>query len=159
MTKVERHVYGPRPISALLPALTRPAFRRNMPALAQVMLDWTTIVGPALAEVTSPRRLSGGTLTIACVGPIAMELQHMAVEVMNRINGHVGTPTVRALRFMQVAAIAPRSAPTPVPQWAVEAAEAAVADLPSGEVRDALVALGRHVLTPKRAPRRNSPNR
>ena len=33
-------------------------------ALAQVLADWTTIVGPAIAAVTTPRRLSAGTLTI-----------------------------------------------------------------------------------------------
>ena len=54
------------------------------------MADWPTIVGPAIAAVTMPRRLHGGTLTIACAGPIAMELQHLAREVIERINTHLG---------------------------------------------------------------------
>src|SRR5690349_17761632 len=77
----KRHVYGPRPIGALLPSLTRPAFRRQGPAAAQVLADWPLIIGPELAALTQPRRLVGGTLTIACSGPMAMELQHLAPEL------------------------------------------------------------------------------
>jgi hypothetical protein len=55
---------------------------------------------------------------------------------------------VQALRFVQ-SALPPVPAP-PAPRItpaATKAAEAAVAGLPSGELRDALVALGRAVLT------------
>ncbi len=58
ITMERRHVYGPRPVAALLPGLTRAAFRRRSPATAQVLADWGNIVGPALAAVTLPRRLS-----------------------------------------------------------------------------------------------------
>ena len=101
MNSDERHVYGPRPVGALMPRLTRPAFRRRAPATAQVLADWSAIVGPAIAAVTTPRRLAAGTLTIACAGPIAMELQHLATEVIARINAHLGSQTVAALRFVQ----------------------------------------------------------
>jgi hypothetical protein len=151
MTKPDRHVYGPRPVSVLIPALARPAFRKSAPAGAQVMLDWSAIVGPALAAVTDPRRLTAGTLTIACSGPIAMELQHMAIELMERINTHSGARTVRALRFVQIAPNAPFTQRVAPPQPRAEAAaQAAVAHLPPGELRDALAALGSLVLSPKR---------
>ena len=52
------HVYGAAPLGALVPALTRPAFRAARPAGAQIMADWAAIVGPALAAVTTPRRLA-----------------------------------------------------------------------------------------------------
>lgn len=156
MARAAGSVHGPsrglRPVSALVPALARSAFRRNTPASAQIMLDWPGIVGPALAAVTEPRRLVGGTLTIACSGPIAMELQHMAIELMDRINTSLGGHSVRALRFMQVS---PRGLPhAPVrhapPPRAVEAARKAVADLPEGPLRDALQALGGAVLAPRK---------
>src|SRR5947209_95459 len=78
----QRHVYGPRALGALVPAVTRAAFRRRAPATAQVLTDWAAIVGPALADVTLPRRLQGGTLSISCAGPIAMELQHLTTELL-----------------------------------------------------------------------------
>ena len=128
MNTDERHVYGPRPVSVLMPRLTRPAFRRRSPATAQVLADWAAIVGPAIAAVTTPRRLAAGTLTIACAGPIAMELQHLAGEVIARINTHLGSQVVTALRFVQTPELsAPLAAPVapvadPVKLAAVEAA-------------------------------------
>src|SRR5260370_23329422 len=59
-----RHIYGPRPVGALVPRLVRAAFRKRSPATAQVIADWEAIVGPMLAEVTTPRRLAAGTLTL-----------------------------------------------------------------------------------------------
>lgn len=140
-----RHVYGPRPLAALVPALLRPAFRRRAPATAQVLADWAAIVGPALAAVTIPLRLSSGTLAIGCTGPVAMELQHLADELRGRINAHLGQVAVNRLRFVQSApprAIAPSPAP---PVVSGIAAADAVAGMPPGELRDALERLGRAV--------------
>lgn len=150
MAAAARHVYGPRPIGALVPLLTRPAFRRINPAAAQVMADWSAIVGPALAAVTTPHRLSAGQLTIACSGPIAMELQHLATELIGRINTHLGGTPVKTLRFRQTRAPAPYPAvpvaAPPQPDVARQA-EAAVAGVPPGELRTALAALGTAVLS------------
>jgi hypothetical protein len=153
----ERHVYGPRPVGTLISRLTRPAFRRRSPATAQVLADWAAIVGPAIAAVTTPRRLSAGALTIACAGPIAMELQHLAGEVIARINGHLGSQVVSALRFVQTfEPTAPLRALPPTPDPAKLAAiESAVADLPEGELRGALASLGRAILT---TPNRSRPS-
>jgi hypothetical protein len=143
-----RNVYGPRAIAALLPALTRPAFRRHGAATAHVLADWAAIVGPALAAITEPRRLSAGTLTIACSGPVALELQHLAPELMARINTHLGAEPVQRLRFTQTAARAAAPVGTiPPPSPAVlRAAETAVRHLPAGPLRDALASLGAAVL-------------
>ncbi len=141
-----RHIYGPRPVAALLPALVRPAFRKRAPATAQVLADWEAIVGPALAAVTTPRKLFSGTLAIACAGPVAMELQHLSEELMARINGHLGRVAVTRLRFIQDVPPVLPAAPPPRPQ-AREAARRAVQSLPEGPLRDALEALGRVVLT------------
>ena len=154
MNSDERHVYGPRPVSALVPRLTRAAFRKRAPATAQVVADWSAIVGPAIAAVSVPRRLVRGTLTIACTGPIALELQHLTSELTERINGHLGSQTVTALRFVQTAdamtgeAAAPLpSPPRPPDPERVAAVEAIVGDLPDGELRGALTSLGHALLT------------
>ena len=148
MATADRRVYASRALGALLPQVARPVFRAMSPAAAQVMADWAGIVGPMLAAVSAPRRLSAGTLTIACAGPVAIELQHYATELISRINTHLGSQTVRALRFVQTTALAPQAAagrPPPSPQ-AAAAAEAAVAGLPAGDLRAALAGLGRAVL-------------
>lgn len=114
--------------------------------MAQIILDWASIVGPVFASQCEPRRISGGTLTIMCWGPIAMELQHMAIEVMNRINAHAGYAFVRAIRFTQSGQFngPPRSRPPPKVTSPVVVE--AVAGMPAGELRDALATLGSHVL-------------
>lgn len=150
-----RHVYGPRPVGALVPAITRPAFRRRAPAAAQVMADWAAIVGPRLAALTAPRRLSAGRLTIACAGPVAMELQHLAPELIARINTHLGSVVIERLGFVQATDTPeqPRVAAGPAPLSAADQkrAEAAIAGLPPGDLRDALAALSRAVLTADQA--------
>jgi hypothetical protein len=152
MARTERHVYGPRRLAALLPGVTRAAFRRRAPAAAQVMADWAQIVGPALAAVTTPRGLSAGTLTIGCTGPVAMELAHLADELRARINAHLGQPTVLRLRFVQTVS-PPLASPlaVPPPPLATARAAAAVADLPDGPLKDALAGLGAFVLAGRAA--------
>jgi hypothetical protein len=145
-----RHVYGPRPVGSMIPALTREAFRKRSPAAAQLIADWPIIVGPELARSTAPKRLVRGVLTIGCAGPVAMELQYLAAELMNRINAHLGASVVTQLKFIQVSMNFPAlRAPATVAPAIVAAAEAAVAHLPDGDLRTALAALGRAVLAGK----------
>src|ERR1700712_34858 len=90
MTTRRGIVHGPRPLGALVPAITRATYRRHSPAAAQIMADWPIIVGPKVASMTTPRKLDRGTLTIACAGAVAMDLHYVGVELINRINGHLG---------------------------------------------------------------------
>ena len=136
---------GPRGIAGLVPAITRPAFRKRAPATAQLLSDWAVIVGPAIAAVSVPKKLLTGSLAIACIGPIAMELQHLSPKLIERINSHFGQVIVTRLRFVQDFQVAAGSAPV-VRKLAVAAARQAVADLPEGALRDALQGLGQHVL-------------
>lgn len=134
--------YGPRAIGALVPAVTRPAFRKLLPAAASLMADWPAIVGPALAQSTHPKRFVAGTLTLACAGPVALELQHLAGPLMERINTQLGRPLVQRLRFVQqtlAPAVVPRRKPRldPVP----------IEGMPAGDLNDALAALRAAVLT------------
>jgi hypothetical protein len=143
-----RHVYGPRPIGGLIPAVARATFRSRAPATAQVLADWGTIVGPALAAVTTPRRLSAGTLTVACAGPVAMELQYISGQLIERINTCLGHSAVLRLRFQQTPPAA-RTVPlaaSPTDPALAEAARARTSGMADGPLRDALIALGTAVL-------------
>lgn len=130
--------YGSKPIGTLVPRVTRAAFRKHSPVSALLMSDWPLIVGPALAASTVPRGLAGGTLTLGCTGPVALELQHLATTLIERINQHVGRAAVSRLRFVAEAARAPLAGappvrrPEPVP----------IDGLAEGPLRDALSRLG-----------------
>ena len=143
----KRFLGGPRPVGALIPALTRPAFKRKSPAGAMIMADWPALVGPAIAAVTQPLRLTQGTLTLACSGPVAMEMQHLAPQLAGRINAALGRVAVERFRFVQRAPASaavrklPESAPKPLP----ERVESALEGVSSPELREALARLGRGV--------------
>ena len=139
---------GPRALGALLPRLTRPAFKRRSPAGAALMADWPAAVGPALAAVTMPKRLGNGTLVIACAGPVAMELTHLAPQLIGRINAHLGQVAVERLRFVQQASAGPPAPPSPRaadPTALPPRVKEAVAAVPGGELREALEKLARGV--------------
>jgi hypothetical protein len=153
-----RRAMGPIPVASLVSAVTRPLMRGRQAAVARLALDWPAVVGPALAAVTAPERLAGGaeggTLTIRASGPVALELSHLAPELIARINAHLGRGAVARLRFSERrrgAAAADLAEPppprrVPPPRQAVVKAEAAVADLPEGPLRAALARLGAHVI-------------
>jgi hypothetical protein len=75
-----------------------------------------------------------------------MDLHYMGVEVINRINTHLGGQPVHSLKFTQAGM--PREPPPgqPSPPEAVQEAEAAVTNLPDGDLKAALAALGRVVI-------------
>ena len=139
-----RHVFGPRSLSAVLPTLVRPILRKKAPSVALLISDWDAVIGPALAAVTTPRKLGAGTLTIACAGPVAMELQYLAPQLLSKINAYLGGNPVARLRFVQDMRPPP---PMPVQRPpAFREAQAEVQGMPAGELRDALERLGRMVL-------------
>jgi len=132
----DRRAYATQALAQLVPGLTRAAYRRRSPAGALLMSDWVSVVGPRLANETAPKKLVGATLTIACSGAMAMELQHLSAAVIERINAHAGQKLVERLRFVQEPVAAalepgPRAFEAPVP----------IADLPPGELNDALARL------------------
>lgn len=135
---------GAHELGALIPRLARPAFRRHSAAAAQIIADWPAIMGPDLAAMAEPVKLSAGTLTLACTGTAAMELSLMGPLVMERVNAHLGRAAVSRLAFRQRA---PRArpapaAPPPAPPAALPAELARRLDsLPEGELRAALAKL------------------
>jgi hypothetical protein len=133
----ERRTYTTLPLAQLVPGVTRPAFKKRSPAGAELMADWANVVGERLALATEPRRLTRGQLTIACSGPMAMELQHVAAELMDRINTYAGTKLVERLRFVQDHVA---TQPAKVPKQRNVPVEK-LAELPPGELNDALAGL------------------
>jgi hypothetical protein len=157
-----RREMGLLPVASLVSAVTRPLMRGKQAAVARLALDWASVVGPALAAVTVPERLvggaaekgGGGTLTIRASGSVALELTHLAPELIARINAHLGRGAVARLRFTErrrqrgesLPATPPRQLPKRPPREAVAQAAATVADLPDGPLKEALARLGAHIV-------------
>ena len=144
----DKRSYGMRPLAALVPQIARPVFQKRSPASAQLLADWDEIVGPELAAVSYAKRFAAGTLTIACTGVVALELQHRVEPLRQRINSALGRVLVDRIKFVQEA---PRTPPPAAVKPAVrDRVSLATAGLPEGPLRDALEALGTAVLSARR---------
>jgi hypothetical protein len=131
------------------------AFQRYGFTEQSLLTHWTAIMGESLGRMTLPLRLSlprgaqtGGTLRILAEGPAALELQHLAPVVIERINGAFGYAAVKALSITQGPAARPATRP-PGPFILDAEAEAALNDtlapVQDEALRQSLVRLGRAV--------------
>ncbi|MBF0858664.1 DUF721 domain-containing protein [Gluconobacter sp. LMG 31484] len=131
---------GTKQIGTFVQGLTQPVFKKKPPVLARLMMDWVDFVGPRLAKQTEPRRFSAGTLTLACSGPIAMELQHLAPQIIERINvacGLRGEYGIERLKLVQDLVAFERPTPKRPKPVQIE-----VPDIEDEELRLALENLG-----------------
>lgn len=99
---------GMRVAGSLVGQLTKKALGKRGFASAAIITDWATIVGPDLARHTRPQKLSfpkgrrdGGTVHILTSGPMALQLQHLAPMIVDRINGFFGYGAVAEIRLIQ----------------------------------------------------------
>ena len=98
----------PRAIAAVLPKISEPALRRRGFATAEIVTRWPEIAGEALAAESAPDHLSfpkisrqGGTLYIAASGSVALQIQHQAPTILQRINVYFGYPAVGRISISQ----------------------------------------------------------
>lgn len=138
-------------LAAEVPALARHALGSRGYAEAGLFTHWAEIAGASLAAASLPVKLSfprgkrdEGTLTVRCGGPAALELQHLAPSVLERINGHFGYRAVARLKIEQGAVSARRVAAPPPPLTRLEQNEVAeaIAPVADPEIRDSLSRLG-----------------
>lgn len=95
--------------------LTEPAFRKYGFAYGELLAQWPAIVGERLAAVSTPERIRwprgfdnaregerlGGTLLVKVSGGSAIELQHDAPRIIERINGFYGYEAIASLKIKQ----------------------------------------------------------
>ncbi|MFZ1429976.1 MAG: DciA family protein [Geminicoccaceae bacterium] len=142
-------------MARLLGAILDPAARRRGFTEASLLADWSTIIGPVLARRCQPLRVEhapgrrrGGILVLQTSGAAAIEVQHAAPQLIERINTYFGHRAIRQLRLLQMP-LPPVAPPVPPPAPLRPEDEAAIAagvsEIDDGELRDALLALGRAV--------------
>jgi hypothetical protein len=145
-----------RPIAADLPKLVgKPLGRRGF-GEGGLIAEWPAVVGEEIARQSAPLKLAfprgerrGGTLTLRVIGAFAIELQHLAPQLIERINNYLGYAAVTRLKLEQ-GRLPPRRKPgllLPAPLVPMEETALATALTGIGDtgLRDALDALGRAV--------------
>ncbi|MDA7947278.1 MAG: DciA family protein [Hyphomicrobiaceae bacterium] len=112
-------------IGAYVPKVARAAFEKHGFPSADLLADWPDIMGADYGSITAPERLVwprgaeprpedqlaprgfknargvGATLVLRVEGPRAVEIQHVAPQILERINVYFGYRAVSDLRLVQ----------------------------------------------------------
>jgi len=158
-------------LARFLPDATRKSMERYGFAYAGMLMQWPAIAGADLARVSLPERIiwprgadhdgserrgrrSGGTLVIRVNGPMAVEIQHMTPDIIDRINSFYGYLAVASVKIVQGPLPRPPSKPKRrLPTLDAKAArglQRRLEAVTSDELRNALARLGRGVLARRR---------
>jgi hypothetical protein len=163
---------GLKALGAHVGQLIGPLARRRGTATARLAAEWPTIVGAEIARQSFPERLAGGsgrvapgnvrmrqktsgggTLRLRVDGPLALELQHMAPQLMERINGYFGYTAVSRLQIVQGPLPFRPPVARPVPRLLdrsrSRALQEKVAPIGDSALRQALERLGKAILAGK----------
>ena len=100
---------GLRPVATTLPKITRKALGRRGLAEGSLIAEWPEIVGETLAarclpiklSFADPKRRAEGTLILQVESAWTLELQHLAPQLIERINQTLGYAAVARLNFRQ----------------------------------------------------------
>jgi hypothetical protein len=127
-------------VGATVAKIARPLFRRRGFAEGAIITDWAAIVGAHLASIALPERLAfdrgrrdQGTLMVRVASAFGPEVQHLAPQIIDRVNVHFGYPAVAKLRILpgtmpEPPKRRPREPAPPPPTAATLAAVRAVED-------------------------------
>lgn len=150
----------PRSVAELLPDAGRASFRKFGFVQHSVVSRWAEIVGQRYAGVSAPESIrfpqgkrANGTLSLTVSGAHAPMMQHIAPEIVERVNRFFGYPAVEKIVIRQGAIARPASKPArpelkPVP---IELGDSlrAVGD---PELRQVLESLARGIATAENIP-------
>ncbi len=151
---------GAKALAELMPGILEEALAARGLSEASLIADWAAIVGEAIARYARPIQLqwppravrrdpdapiAPATLVLRVEGAFALEAQHNAAVIAQRVNAHVGWRCVEKVAFRQ-GPLPPkkerRHAPSPPSAKAESQARTATARVESQELREALTRLG-----------------
>jgi len=155
---------SPKHLSDLVESCIAPALAAQGFASSDIILSWPEIVGERLARFTEPMRLEWprrrrhmapdelpepATLVVRVVSSFALELQHMAPVVIERVNAHFGWRCVGRLVMRQgpIARHAPPRPAPPVDEATRQGVARQLQDVEDEKLRAALERLGCAVLS------------
>ena len=158
-----------KPLVDLIEACIGPAFAAQGFASGDILAAWPGIVGTRLAGACRPLKLEWprgarrqpdekpvpGTLIVQVEGAFALELQHLAPIVVQRVNAHYGWACVGRIVLKQgrVQRHARRAPAPPLDPATRGAVALAVSRVEEAGLREALDRLGQAVAVNDRLPR------
>lgn len=147
----------PRPLSDLLGATLTDVMKTQGFASGEILARWSTIVGPEIAAHCEPLKINWprpspkaeageappepATLVLRVEGPMALEIQHLAAPILERVNRFFGWQAIGRIALRQ-APLRRRERPAP-PKPPDPAVVAGIADALPVEDEDLRLALAR----------------
>jgi hypothetical protein len=145
-----------RPLADVLRKTLTAAFAKQGFASVELVTRWREIVGAEIAAHSQPEKIQWprtpqakaapepGTLLLRVEGPAAVEIQHLADVIVQRVNQFFGWQAVAGLRLRQAPLsrrAGPRRAPAPDPA-AMTRIAASLPEIKDEKLRQALARLG-----------------
>jgi hypothetical protein len=143
-----------KPLRELLGKLVGDAFARQGFASAELVTRWDDIVGHEIAAHSEPIKLQwprrsddedseAGTLVLRVEGPAAIEIQHLAALICERVNRFLGWRAIGRLALRQAPLRRRRTqAACTIDPAAIAPIAASLNDVKDQELKDALARLG-----------------
>src|SRR5438067_5228845 len=150
---------GLRAVGPLASRLAAPVVARHGGGiLARLKADWPAVIGADIAAATWPHALGrDGVLKLRVAAATALELQHRAPLLIERINVYLGRPAISRLVFVQgplpLAPPARRGSLRQLGDAEAEAIERQIAAIGDSELKAALARLGKSVASRAARPR------
>jgi len=152
---------GFRAIGGLAQRLTSGLARgrgKGRTSIARLRAEWTAVVGAELARLTQPEALLAGRgtaklLRLKVESAAALEIQHRAAQVVERVNAYFGHRLIDDIRLVQgVLARRPAAPALRLPDAeALRQIESRAAQVSDPELRAALVRLGTRIAGRRRS--------
>lgn len=144
-----------RPLADLIGPALAGAFARQGFASTGIVTHWDDIVGAEIAAHAEPMKIQWprdgdpddpqpATLVLRCEGPAAIEIQHLAGVIIERVNRFFGWPAIARIALRQ-APLTRRQKRRPPPALDAEAARRiaqSMTDIADDDLRAALGRLG-----------------
>jgi hypothetical protein len=151
----------PRPLAELLETCLGPSLAAHGFASSDLLSAWPDIVGPRLAAYCEPLKLEwrsrgprtnpddeAATLILRVESAFAIEIQHQAPVLMERINAHYGWRCVARIMLKQAPvrrALKTSQTPYSVPKTISPLVQEAVSGINHEKLQEALLKLGSEI--------------
>ena len=163
MTTDNRHYNRPRPVSDLLPGLTKDVFGRKSQLFGKMLAQWEHIAGSEIALRTLPIDLKfsrtknakdsqQAILNLAVQSSYALEFTYQKNLLIERLNTFFGYPAVKDIKIVQNSEIlnqkdVPAAKSRPVTVQEQQNIDRLVDDIKENDLQDALKNLGKAILS------------
>ncbi len=154
-----------QPLADLVGAAMDPVLARQGFSQSNIILYWEDIVGTRIASASQPlklqwpprgknpnpeRKIEPATLAVRVESGFALELQHLAPVVIDRVNAHLGWTCIGRLVLKQGPLLRRETGkrrPAPIDPRALAEAEKTVTNIGDDRLREALARLGARILS------------